>query len=212
MHAFLKALSEGPLLADGATGTYLFELTGRLSEPRHVYEALCLDRPELILNLHSTYLRAGAQCITTNSFAANESKLKPLGEAHRFEEINRAAVRLAKEAVQRYSEYNPEGGPYFVLGSVGPLREDGYQKKEVGQIYRRQIEILAEEGVDALLFETFTNLDHLLAAVAEAREVHSDLPVIAQMSLSRTGGEKSWSLPIEKWMGCLLYTSPSPRD
>jgi len=204
MHPFLEALKEEPLLADGATGTYIFELTGRLSEPRHVYEALCIDQPELILNLHATYLRAGARCITTNTFSANETKLKPLGEARRLEAINRAAVKLAKEAIQRHREYQPDGGPYFILGSVGPLREGEYKLEQVKAVYRKQLQILAEEGVDAVLFETFTNLDHLLGALLAAQECSEIPPCIAHMSVSHAGSRKSWTIPLEEWIPQVL--------
>ena len=71
MDLFLDALRQQPLLSDGAIGSYLFERTGRLSEQNHLYENLNLDRPDLIRQLHFEYLQAGAQCLTSNSFAAN---------------------------------------------------------------------------------------------------------------------------------------------
>ena len=67
MSAFLAALKAGPLLADGAMGSYIFERTGRLSEVNHVYEALSVDDPDLIRTIHLSYLQAGARCLTTNS-------------------------------------------------------------------------------------------------------------------------------------------------
>ena len=71
MQSFLAALHQRPLLADGALGSYLFALTGRVSEQNHLYESFNLARPELVRQLHREYLQAGAQCLTSNSFAAN---------------------------------------------------------------------------------------------------------------------------------------------
>ena len=57
----LTALKEGTILADGATGSLIFELTGRLSEENHVYEALNVDRPEVVKAVHTSHLQAGAR-------------------------------------------------------------------------------------------------------------------------------------------------------
>jgi methionine synthase I (cobalamin-dependent) len=65
---FLAALRSGVVLVDGATGSLLFELTGRLSERNHVYEALNIENPDLVLQTHRLYLQAGAAALETNSF------------------------------------------------------------------------------------------------------------------------------------------------
>ena len=75
MTPFLEALRVGPLLADGAMGSYLFELTGRLSEENHVYEAFGADRPEVLRQVGLAYLQAGSRCLTTNTFAGNRACL-----------------------------------------------------------------------------------------------------------------------------------------
>ena len=83
MADFMRALRSGPLLADGAMGSYLFERTGRLSETNHVYEALNVDNPALIRGIHLEYLQAGARCLTTNTFGANRSHLSHVGQGER---------------------------------------------------------------------------------------------------------------------------------
>lgn len=95
---------EGALLADGAMGSYLFELTGRLSEQNHVYEAFNVDRPELVLQVHLEYLNAGARTISTSTFGANETYLAQLGESGRVEQINRQGVKLARGAIASFAE------------------------------------------------------------------------------------------------------------
>jgi len=63
MGDLVSALRSGPLLADGGIGSYLFELTGRLSEGSHVYEGLNLSNPDLVRGVHAAYLQAGARCM-----------------------------------------------------------------------------------------------------------------------------------------------------
>ena len=97
MSSFLEALESGPLLSDGAMGSFIFARTGRLSEMNHVYEALSADNPDLVRAVHLAYLQAGARCLTTNSFEANRPHLQRFGQGDRVAELNRAAVQRARE-------------------------------------------------------------------------------------------------------------------
>lgn len=162
---FLEHLRQGALLGDGAMGSLLFERTGRLSERNHVYEALNLDNPELVMQLHNAYLQAGARCLTTNTFAAGLSHLEPLGEGPRCEQINRAGVRLARRAIELYRATTQDGQPFFVLGSLGPTADGDVAGRDLAAHYGPALAGLLAEGVDALLLETFTSLPQLLALV-----------------------------------------------
>ncbi|MGA3285628.1 MAG: homocysteine S-methyltransferase family protein [Verrucomicrobiota bacterium] len=93
MADFLTALNSAPLLTDGAMGSYLFELTGRLPEANHVYEAFNADQPELIRRVHRDHLTAGARCLKTNTFGANRRQLQSFGLEHRVAELNRVRRR-----------------------------------------------------------------------------------------------------------------------
>ncbi|MCX6867414.1 MAG: homocysteine S-methyltransferase family protein, partial [Verrucomicrobia bacterium] len=99
MADFLTTLKSQPLLADGAMGSYLFELTGRLSEVNHVYEAFNLEQPELIQKVHLAYLAAGARCLKTNTFGANRRQLLEYGLDDRVAALNRAGVQVARAAI-----------------------------------------------------------------------------------------------------------------
>lgn len=189
MSEFLQALRNGTMLSDGAIGSYLFERTGRLSEANHVYEALNIHQPDLIRQLHFAYLRAGSQCLTTNTFAANQTHLGPLGEGDRTEQINRAGVRLAHEAIAIFREHTQVNKNCFVLGSLGPPREPSSTSKES---YREQIQALVHQGVDALVLETFSRLPDVIAVVELIRQLNHALPVIVQMSLHQNGSEATW--------------------
>ena len=192
MSAFLKVLESAPLLADGAIGSYLFEQTGRLSEINHVYESLNLDQPDLVRQLHFAYLQAGARCLTTNTFAANATHLAPMGQGDRVVELNRAAVALARQSINTFRKQSQTDAPFFVLGSIGPTNDSDKSPSQIKEIYRQPVQTLADEKVDALLIETFTNLPHVIALLELVRELDSAPPVIVQMSLRQTGLGAAW--------------------
>ena len=184
MQPFLAALHHRPLLADGALGSYLFALTGRVSEQNHLYEAFNLARPELVRQLHLEYLQAGAQCLTSNSFAANAT----YPSAAPIAEINATAVRLAREAIDQYRQQDQCSAPLFVLGSLGPPLPATQSPRTASDLYRAQIETLVESGVDALLLETFTCLEQVVALLELLQDLDNPAPVIVQMALHQRDG------------------------
>ncbi|HUX86197.1 MAG TPA: bifunctional homocysteine S-methyltransferase/methylenetetrahydrofolate reductase [Chloroflexota bacterium] len=176
-HPFLERLLKGPLLADGAMGTELFR--------RGVHADQCLDavnlsRPDLIQQIHQDYIAAGSELIETNTFGANPFRLAQFGLADRQREINRRGAELAREAREAMGE------PVFIAGAIGPsgaLFEPFGRVSyvDVAEGVKGQIDALTERGVDLLLFETFTDLNELVAVVDAARRL-SGLPIVAQMS------------------------------
>jgi len=191
----LAALRDGVLLADGATGSLLFELSGRLSERNHVYEALNLENPDLVGQIHGAYLRAGASALKTNTFGANEPSLARLGIVGRADAINRAAVRSARQAIERFSAAEASAAPRrFVLGSIGPF----FGAETIEQVYAVQLRALIEAGVDALLFETFESLERASALVRYARQIEACPPIALHLSLRQQRNDGVWNLdPLE---------------
>ena len=184
MQPFLAALHHRPLIADGALGSYLFALTGRVSEQNHLYEAFNLARPELVRQLHLEYLQAGAQCLTSNSFAANAT----YPSAAPIAEINATAVRLAREAIDQYRQQDQCSDPLFVLGSLGPPLPAAQSPRTASDLYCAQIEALVDSGVDALLLETFTCLEQVVALLELLQDLDNPAPVIVQMALHQRDG------------------------
>ena len=193
MNGFLAAMQPRPLLSDGAMGSYIFELTGRLSEANHVYESLSVDAPELIQGIHLAYLQAGARCVTTNTFGANPSHLAQFDLANRVEELNRASVRLARQAIEEFVGQNEGDEPYFVLGSIGPTLAGNETPLETREIYRDQLGALVDEGVDALQLETFGALTQLTAVMGLIQELDEPPPMIVHMALDQTDADGSWN-------------------
>lgn len=175
----------GTVLADGAMGSYIFELTGRLSEANHVYEALSADRPEVIRDAYFAYLQAGSRCLTTNTFAANGACLAAYGLGARAGEISAAAATSAHEAIDEYCRASGDDrNGYFVLGSVGPTLSGAETGEALAEAYRAHLTALVDGGVDALLLETFRSVDQLRGVLATVAQLDAGLPVIAHMSLA----------------------------
>lgn len=178
MERLIDALSARPVLFDGAMGTEIYKRGVFINRS---YDEVSVGQPDLVREIHESYLAAGAEVLTTNSFGANRLRLAPFGLSERMEEINAAAARLARAAAKDRA---------WVVGSVGPL---GAALAPVGRVspgeafatFRDQARVLAENGVDAFLLETFASLGELWQAVRAVRAV-CDLPIIA--SLTFPGG------------------------
>lgn len=191
-HPLFDRLSAGPILADGAIGTMLYAAGASLDES---FDALNLNRPDLVLGVHRAYLDAGAELLEANTFGANRFKLESFGLADRVKAINRKAVRLAREAREI------AGSAALVAGSVGPLGRTlapyGTLAPSVArEAFREQIEALLEGGVDLLAIETIGNLDEMTEAVNAAREA-CDLPIVASMTFAEDGRTIGGSSPEE---------------
>jgi homocysteine S-methyltransferase len=164
---------------DGAMGTVLY---GKGMFVNVCYDELSLTHPDLVREVHESYLRAGAEIIETNTFGANPVKLSGYSLDGKTEEINRAAATLATEAAS---------GRANVVGSVGPLgiRIEPFgptAREEAIEYFQRQVRGLLLGGVDGIVLETFSDLDELHTAYLAVRAL-SDLPVIAQMTIDESG-------------------------
>jgi 5-methyltetrahydrofolate--homocysteine methyltransferase len=167
MPNFRKALDDNAILIfDGGMGT---QLQARGMPPGISPEAFGASQPEVVREIHSAYLQAGARVITTNTFGGSGFKLEPGTDVTGF---NRLMASLARKAA---------GDSAWVAGSVGPsgllLRPLGdISFEELVRGFREQITGLAEGGADLILAETHLDLAEARAVVVAAREVCS-LPV-----------------------------------
>lgn len=160
---------------DGAMGTMLYSKGVFVNV---CYDELNLTQPATVQEVHEAYVRAGAEIVETNTFGANPVKLSSFGLDGRTEDINRAAVEIARRAARDHA---------CVVGAIGPLgiRIEPFgptSRDEAVAYFKRQVTGLADAGVDGVILETFGDLEELLAAFLAARSV-TDLPVIAQMTV-----------------------------
>ncbi len=183
MTQFADIFASRPVLADGAMGTVLY---ARGVFINRCYDELNLSDPGLILSIHEEYLQAGAEIIETNTFGANRFRLARHGLAGNVAQINAAGVRLARQAVEHLSE--KQAGEAWVAGSVGPLgvRLEPLGKtglEEARAAFAEQIDALTEAGVDLIVIETMSALNEAREALAAAREVAPDLPVLVMVTV-----------------------------
>ncbi|GAB6890641.1 bifunctional homocysteine S-methyltransferase/methylenetetrahydrofolate reductase [Geobacillus stearothermophilus] len=171
----LDELKERILIADGAMGTLLYS-----HGIDRCFEELNLSNPDEIVHIHEAYIAAGADVIQTNTYGANYVKLARYGLEDEVPAINRAAVRLARQAAN---------GRAYVLGTIGGLRtlnKSVVTLEEVKRTFREQLFVLLSEGVDGVLLETYYDLEELETVLAIARK-ETDLPIIAHVSLHEVG-------------------------
>ncbi len=187
---FLKRVSQGVLLCDGAMGSMLYEMIG----PQRAFEEMNATEPEAVFRVHKAYLDAGARLIETNSFGANRFKLMPLGLADRVVEFNHKAAKIAREAREAASS------DVLIAGSIGPLGAARQVRRldtaEVADIFREQAAALEERGVDLFILETFADIEDLATAVGAIRSF-SLLPIIAQLTFSEEGTTFDGTNPAE---------------
>src|SRR5579864_4715266 len=178
---FLARIKQSPVLCDGAMGTLLYAKGVFINRS---YDELNLSQPDLIRGIHHEYLQAGAEIIETNTFGGNSFRLSRHSLADKVRDINRAGVRIAREAAKSFD--------VWVAGSVGPLgtRIEPLGKtsfQEARDAFREQIEVLVEGGVDLLILETFGYLEEIHQAMLAARDVSSSLPLVAQVTIDEDG-------------------------
>jgi len=173
--SFLEKLKNQILIADGAMGTLLYSFGVDSCS-----EELNLSHPEQIQNIHRAYIDAGADVIQTNTYAANYLKLQRYGLEDSVKDINSAAVRHAKLAVENKA---------YILGTMGGnrgVKPTSISLEEIKRSFREQLYCLLLEGVDGILLETFYDFEELETVLAIARK-ETGLPIVAQVSLQEPG-------------------------
>src|SRR5580698_5021659 len=168
----LERLSEGVVLGDGG---YLLELEkrGRVRAGPFTPE-VALNNPESLLELHREFRDAGAEVLQALTFYASRDKLAPVGMGERVEELNRAAVRIAREAA---------GDRCLVAGNLSLtwMYEQGSEsfRQRVLALFDEQLDNQVSEGIDFVIGETFSFLGEALLAVESAKK--TKLPVMVTM-------------------------------
>lgn len=176
---FRERIKHDLLVCDGATGTMLYTKGIYINR---CFEGLNLSSPDLVKEVHRDYIKVGADIIETNTYGANRFKLGPHGLESQLEKINRTGAEIARQVA---------GDRVYVAGSIGPIGRTiepfGHvPRQEAIESFSLQAKSLAEGGVDLFILETFSNLSEMLTAIEAVRAV-SDLPIVAQMTVSGSG-------------------------
>ena len=174
----LSALTgdRSPVIVDGGMGTLLQD---RGLDDGGSGELWNVDRPEAVRECHEAYARAGARILTTNTFGGTRPRLLMHGLEDRVHELNRAAASIARSVADEHGA--------LVAGDLGPTGEllaplGTMDAAEAEEIFAEQLRGLRDGGIDVVLVETMSDLAEVEAAIAAARAVVPDLPVIATMS------------------------------
>ncbi|MCQ2080079.1 MAG: homocysteine S-methyltransferase family protein [Lachnospiraceae bacterium] len=176
---FKELCSKKFIYLDGATGSNLV----KAGMPSGVCpEKWIIDNPEAIINLQRQYVDAGSNIVYAPTFTSNRIKLSEYGLEKDIVYINKKLVELSKEAV---------GKKAYVAGDITMT---GISLKPVGSmefedlidIYKEQISILDEAGVDLLVVETMMSLQETRAALIAAKEVCT-LPVMCTLTFNEDG-------------------------
>lgn len=198
MNKVFSQLGEKIRFFDGAMGTVLQE-KGLL--PGELPELWNLSHREELIEIHRSYLRAGADFLKTNTFGANRFKLK--GSGHTVEEVVSAGVKNALQAVEDWGK----GTVFLDIGPTGkllrPLGELDFE--DAVSAFAEMVRAGAAAGAEAVLIETMSDIYEAKAALLAAKE-NADLPVFVTMTFDEdgkllTGGELGVAAAVLEGLG-----------
>lgn len=234
-------LKERILVIDGAMGTMIqrHKLTeadyrgARFadwpSDLKGNNDLLSITQPEIIKNIHLQYLEAGADIIETNTFNAQAVSMADYNMSDLSYEINIAAAKCARNAVNEYRANHPEskdlGGP-FVAGAIGPMNKTlslspdvnnpGFRSisfDEVAEAYYEQVKALVEGGVDLLLIETIFDTLNAKAAIYATKKFFRDnqleeLPLMISGTITDASGRTLSGQTLEAFYTSIAHANP----
>ena len=227
--ALRDLLAQRILILDGAMGTMIQQYKLQEADYRGERFAdwkgqdlkgnndlLVLTKPDIIREIHSKYVAAGADIIETNTFNSTTISQADYGLEHLVPELNLAAAKVAREAADAVTDRR-----VFVAGAIGPLnrtlsisrdvndpgkREVTFQ--EVAAAYTEQIENLVAGGVDILLVETIfdtLNAKAALFAIARFFEKHPRMPVMVSGTITDLSGRTLTGQTVEAFLNSLAH-------
>ena len=178
----LELLNErGVLLADGATGSNLFEMGLQTGDSPELWNDI---HPDRIARQYQSFIDAGSDIILTNSFGGNRFRLKLHNAEDRVEELNIKAAQIARQQVVQADR------PILIGGSIGPTGEileplGSLTQELAADAFEEQARALAKGGIDVFWIETMSSREEVEAAVIGANRV--GLPVVTTFSVDTNG-------------------------
>lgn len=161
-------------------------------------DLLSLTRPEIIKEIHSQYLEAGADIVETNTFSGTSIAQADYGLESSVYDINYHSAKIAKKVTTEFTKRNPEK-PRFVAGAIGPTNRTASLSPDVNRpgyraitfdglvkAYYEQTRALIAGGVDLLLVETIFDTLNAKAALFAIERVFEDLEVTLPIMISGT--------------------------
>jgi 5-methyltetrahydrofolate--homocysteine methyltransferase len=241
MKTIRDILNERILVIDGAMGTMIQRhkldendyrgdrFKDWKSDLKGNNDLLCLTQPEIIIGIHQQYLEAGADIIETNTFNAQRVSLADYHMEELAYELNVAAAKCAREAVNRFLSASirltDEPGP-FVAGAIGPMNKTlslspdvnnpGYRAltfDEAAAAYYEQVKGLVDGGVDILLIETIFDTLNAKAAIYAIKKYFRDCPgndkeVMISGTITDASGRTLSGQTLEAFYTSMMHARP----
>ena len=232
-----KELENRILIIDGAMGTMIqrykleeADYRGERFKDWHVdvkgnNDLLCITQPQIIEEIHSQYLEAGADIIETNTFSSTTIAMADYEMQSLAYELNVAAAQCARRAADKYNKLNP-AKPRFVAGAIGPLNKTlslspdvnnpGYRAltfDEAMTAYYDQIKGLVEGGADIILIETIFDTLNAKAAIYAAKKFFQDthipeLPIMISGTITDASGRTLSGQTLEAFYTSVMHARP----
>jgi 5-methyltetrahydrofolate--homocysteine methyltransferase len=231
-----QLLAQRILILDGAMGTMIqrYQLTEadfrgeRFRDHAHDLKGnndlLALTRPDVVAEIHRSYLAAGADLVETNSFSSTAIAQADYGLSSVAYELSVAAARLAREAADEWSVNTPDR-PRFVAGAIGPTNRTLSISPDVGNpayravtfdqvvaAYREHVRGLIDGGVDVLLLETIFDTLNAKAAIAAILDVFEDtgvqLPLMISVTITDRSGRTLSGQTLDAFYTSIRHANP----
>jgi 5-methyltetrahydrofolate--homocysteine methyltransferase len=233
-----EALQERILVIDGAMGTMIqrHKLTEEdyrgtrfanwHSDVKGNNDLLCITQPAIVTGIHLKYLEAGADIIETNTFSSTSIAMADYDMQELAYELNVAAAKCVRDAVDQYKAKHPNSNEKFIAGSIGPLNKTlslspdvnnpGFRAvtfDEVVVAYTEQIRGLVDGGVDIILVETIFDTLNAKAAIFAIKEYfrkigQPELPIMISGTITDASGRTLSGQTLEAFYTSVAHAKP----
>lgn len=237
-HKIEDLLNDRILIIDGAMGTMIQQykleekdFRGKRFEHWHKdlrgnNDLLSITRPDIIQSIHKEYLKAGADIIETNTFSSTSIAQADYDLQDFAYELNVAAVKCAKAAIDEFTSERNDAGQKFIAGAIGPLNKTlslspdvnnpGFRTvtfDEVASTYYEQIRGFSDAGVDLLLIETIFDTLNAKAAIFAIKKYFGDtgkdeLPIMISGTITDASGRTLSGQTLEAFYISVSHANP----
>ncbi len=221
------------LIFDGAFGTQIQnrKLTeedyagslGLKADQKGNNDILALTRPDVIEDITRSYLDAGSDVISTNTFSANTISQADYAAEDQVEAINIASGKIARTLANEYEA--KDGKPRFVAGAIGPtnktlslspdVEDPGFREidfDELTAVYKQQAAALIEGGCDFILIETVFDTLNCKAGIMACKQLEAelgrDIPVMISMTLTDLSGRNLSGHTVDAFWNAVRHAKP----
>lgn len=233
-----EALQERILVIDGAMGTMIqrhklseedyrgTRFANWHSDVKGNNDLLCITQPAIVTGIHLEYLEAGADIIETNTFSSTSIAMADYDMQALAYELNVAAAKCVRDAIQQYKEKNPNSTKKYIAGAIGPLNKTlslspdvnnpGFRAvtfDEVVLAYTEQIRGLVDGGVDLILVETIFDTLNAKAAIFAIKEYfrkigQPELPIMISGTITDASGRTLSGQTLEAFYTSVAHAKP----